>query len=180
MARPFAGRAHKAFYMALELSLRFVVSPFLRARLLRLLGAQVGRDVRIYEVQLWNLDDGFRNLRVEDGAHIGMACRLDLKGPIVIRRGATLAAGVSVLTHADPGSYQRSPLCQVFPPVVAGVEIGEHCWIGANAIVLPGARIGPRTAVGAGSVVDGTLESDSVYVGVPARKLRSLRPAERC
>jgi maltose O-acetyltransferase len=53
------------------------------------------------------------------------------------------------------------------------VEIGADCWIGMGVCILPGAQIGDRCIVGAGSVVvSGELEPNSVAVGNPARTIR--------
>jgi acetyltransferase-like isoleucine patch superfamily enzyme len=52
------------------------------------------------------------------------------------------------------------------------VSIGDGSWIGHGAIVLPGATIGRHVAVGAGSVVTGTLPDYCVAVGNPARVIR--------
>ena len=53
------------------------------------------------------------------------------------------------------------------------VEIGAHCWLGMGVCILPGARLGDGCVVGAGSVVAGELESNSIAVGNPARAIRS-------
>ncbi|GAB2502202.1 acyltransferase [Lysobacter humi (ex Lee et al. 2017)] len=160
--------------MVVELALRFCVHPRLRARCLGALGARIGRNVRIYECRLINLEEGFRNLRVDDDVHIGAGCLLDLKGPLWIGPGSTLSPRVCVITHADPGASHGSPLCDRFPPESDGVSIGEHCWIGTAAVVLSGAVLGARTVIGAGAVVKGMLEGAAVYAGVPARRLRTL------
>jgi maltose O-acetyltransferase len=53
------------------------------------------------------------------------------------------------------------------------VEIGADCWIGMGVCILPGGRLGDGCVVGAGSVVAGELESNSIAVGNPARVIRS-------
>jgi acetyltransferase-like isoleucine patch superfamily enzyme len=53
------------------------------------------------------------------------------------------------------------------------VEIGADCWIGMGVCILPGARLGRGSVVGAGSVVAGELEPNCVAVGNPARAIRS-------
>jgi acetyltransferase-like isoleucine patch superfamily enzyme len=58
----------------------------------------------------------------------------------------------------------------------AAVSIGDHCWIGTNAIVVKGVRIGPGTVVAAGSVVASDLPPFTLAAGNPARVIRSLAP----
>lgn len=53
------------------------------------------------------------------------------------------------------------------------IAIGEDCWIGASAVVM--ADVGPRTTIGAGSVVVKDVPSDVVAAGNPARVIRSMR-----
>ena len=54
------------------------------------------------------------------------------------------------------------------------VIIHESCHLGARTIILPGVEIGPRTIVGAGSVVTRSLPPDTVCAGNPARVICSL------
>jgi maltose O-acetyltransferase len=54
------------------------------------------------------------------------------------------------------------------------IVIHESCHIGARCIVLPGVEIGPRTVVGAGSVVSKSLPPETVCAGNPARVICSL------
>jgi acetyltransferase-like isoleucine patch superfamily enzyme len=58
-------------------------------------------------------------------------------------------------------------------PVNNPVEIGAGTWLGAGAIVLPGARIGRHVVVAAGSVVRGAVPDYTMVAGVPARIVRS-------
>jgi acetyltransferase-like isoleucine patch superfamily enzyme len=48
------------------------------------------------------------------------------------------------------------------------IRIGKRCWIGANAIILPGVQLGDDVIVGAGSVVTRSFETASTVAGVPA------------
>ena len=57
-------------------------------------------------------------------------------------------------------------------PVNSPVSIGAGSWLGANAIILPGARIGRNVVVAAGSVVRGDVPDRCVVAGVPARIVR--------
>lgn len=57
---------------------------------------------------------------------------------------------------------------------IGRVIIHESCHIGARAVILPGVEIGPRSIVGAGSVVTRSVPPDSVAAGNPARVLCAL------
>lgn len=57
---------------------------------------------------------------------------------------------------------------------IGRVTIHESCHIGARCIILAGVEIGPRTLVGAGSVVTRSLPADSVCAGNPAKVICTL------
>ena len=54
------------------------------------------------------------------------------------------------------------------------IKIGKNCFIGCNAIILKGTELGDGCVVGAGAVVSGKFESDSVIVGNPARVIKKV------
>jgi len=54
------------------------------------------------------------------------------------------------------------------------ITIENNVWLSAKVTVTAGSRIGKNTVVGANAVVKGTLDSNSVYVGVPVKKIRSF------
>jgi acetyltransferase-like isoleucine patch superfamily enzyme len=56
------------------------------------------------------------------------------------------------------------------------VSVGSGSWLGAGAIILPGARIGRNVVVAAGSVVRGEVPDRCVVAGVPAKIVREYVP----
>ena len=56
--------------------------------------------------------------------------------------------------------------------VSTSIEIGDHVWLGREAAVLAGARIGDGTTIGYASVVTGHIPNNCVAAGSPARVLR--------
>jgi UDP-3-O-[3-hydroxymyristoyl] glucosamine N-acyltransferase len=60
----------------------------------------------------------------------------------------------------------------------AGVTIGRGARIGGGVLAFPGCSIGDETVVGAGSQVSGQLLARTVYLGVPARAVRRVKPGE--
>jgi acetyltransferase-like isoleucine patch superfamily enzyme len=54
------------------------------------------------------------------------------------------------------------------------IEIGDNCWLGSNAIILPGVKLGSHVVVAAGAVVTEDFPDNSLIGGVPARLIRAL------
>lgn len=54
------------------------------------------------------------------------------------------------------------------------IVLGRNVFVGMGAILLPGCEIGDNVIVGAGSVVRGKVEGDSVVVGNPAQAIGSI------
>ena len=69
--------------------------------------------------------------------------------------------------HIVDGAGERTTLCNSFRS--AAVVIEHDCWLGVNAVVLKGVRIGHHSTVGANSVVTRDVPPFSVVAGVPAR-----------
>ncbi len=58
--------------------------------------------------------------------------------------------------------------------VPAPVMIGNNVWLGVNATVLKGVRIGDNSVIGAGSVVTGEIPANVVAAGNPCKVIRQL------
>jgi acetyltransferase-like isoleucine patch superfamily enzyme len=60
------------------------------------------------------------------------------------------------------------------PELGKEIHIGEDCWVGGHAIILPGVTIGRGCVVGAGSVVTKSVPDFTVVAGNPARVIRKI------
>jgi len=142
---------------------------------LRRYGASVGKACDLCSgMRIHNAKRDFANLTIGDQVHVGPDTLLDLRGPIRIGDAATISMRCTILTHTDVGA---SPVAELgFPPTVEAVAIGAGAYLGANCIVLMGARIGREAVIGAGSLVRHEIESRAVAVGNPARVIRRLGP----
>jgi maltose O-acetyltransferase len=169
------GRALKFGAMTLAMvPYRLALVPQLRAPLLRLLGARIGRRAILHDVRFFNLyRRGLRGLAIGDDCFIGDECLLDLADEIRLERQVTLAERVLILTHMNVG-YQDHPLQSAFPAFAAPVRIDEGSFVGASVTILGGVRIGAGSFVAAGSVVTKDVPPRSLVAGVPARLVRSL------
>lgn len=54
------------------------------------------------------------------------------------------------------------------------ITVGDGCWIGARAVILPGVTIGDGCVIAAGAVVSKDCAPNGMYAGVPARRIREL------
>jgi carbonic anhydrase/acetyltransferase-like protein (isoleucine patch superfamily) len=54
------------------------------------------------------------------------------------------------------------------------IVIGDDVWIGLNATILKGVRIGRRAVVAAGAVVNRDVPADTLVAGVPAKAVRRI------
>ena len=59
------------------------------------------------------------------------------------------------------------PSCAI-PMYFRPVEIGDYAWVASRCVILPGVTIGPRAAVGIGSVVTADVPEGMVVAGNPA------------
>lgn len=57
---------------------------------------------------------------------------------------------------------------------IGRVTIGNHVFIGAESVILPGVTIGNNVVIGANSTVASDIPENSVAVGSPARVICSL------
>jgi carbonic anhydrase/acetyltransferase-like protein (isoleucine patch superfamily) len=110
-------------------------------------------------------------LQIGNGCVIGRGSHLVAHHSIVI--GDDVFTGPYVYITDQNHNYTDPdvPIGRQWPSNTA-VSIGSGSWLGAGAIVLPGAQIGRNVVVAAGSVVRGAVPDRCVVAGVPARVVR--------
>ena len=112
---------------------------------------------------------------VGPGVWIGAFTLIDGSGGLKIGAGVNVSSGAQLLTHS---SARRTVTERAYPAVDrAPVEIGDHVFIGANAVVLMGSVIGHHSIVAAGAVVtEGSrFPPYSLIAGVPAVRKGAVR-----
>ncbi len=110
----------------------------------------------------------------------GAACSVN---PFACVSGrVTMGQGVRIASHATLVGFNHG-IVDTGTPMYRqkthslGIEIGSDVWIGANAVILDGARIGDGVVIAAGAVVRGVVPDFAIMGGVPARVLGSRRAA---
>ncbi len=113
-----------------------------------------------------------KNVTIRPGTMLFADSRVFSEGGISIKDNVMIGSGVHIyvsnhrhdikgLNVIDQGSFDPK-----------SVVLEEGCWIGANAIILPGVKVGERSVVGAGSVVTKNVPPDTVFAGNPARIIK--------
>jgi len=160
----------RVFAICSFLLLDNAASGRLRVKLLCALGAKAGRNVNVrgglIVLEWFNFTFG-------DNVYVGSQCTLDGAAEIVIGNEVNLAYGVMIITgthHIGP-TQRRAGQTSPHP-----VKIGDGCWVGARATILPGVTIGNGAVIGAASVVTRDVPPDTVVTGNPARVVRTLIP----
>lgn len=142
---------------------------------------QLGQGVRVY---------AFTEVLVQRRAkHSPVEGRLMLGDAVVISTGVNIRAAGGVIRVGDrTGIGQHCVLVGAnhriepgvprfhtpWDDVKCGVEIGSNVWVGANCVILPGARIGDNAVIAAGSVVLGEVPAGQLWGGVPARYIKTI------
>lgn len=89
--------------------------------------------------------------------------RIKLGRGIWIARGSALITTNHDLMNPDIHAESKS------------IELGDHCWLGANVVVMPGVILGPHTVVGANAVVTKSYPDGwCVLGGVPAKLIKHI------
>ena len=125
----------------------------LKNQILRVLGAKIGKNCLIY-TSLCNIDKVYTK-------------------NITIGNNVTIAKGVYLWCHDLAKNYieksKKVPFCE---PYVGKIKIGDNCFIGTNAVILPDVTLGRDVVVGAGSIVTRSFTSNVVIGGNPAKIIK--------
>ena len=128
-----------------------------------------------------SLIDGGERVTIGRNVHIGSSVTINAAAPVAIGDFAGISSGTRVFTSDDDysGDYLTGPTVpsEYSNLRVAPVEIGQHCVIGSNAVILPGTIIEEGAVVGALSLAKGRIAAWGIYGGVPAALLKKRSKA---
>ena len=113
-------------------------------------------------------------------ANIGLIGVTNEENPVYIGKNVSIAPNCTLVTcsGANNGTtINQIPYVSEVLTKCAPIKIEDNVWIGANVTILPGITVGTHSVIGAGSVVTKDVEPFSIYAGVPARKIRSIKEA---
>jgi len=137
-----------------------------RRFVLRCFGAEVGKDVHIYNTATiyfpWNLAIG-------DHSAIGEDAMIYNLGPITIGAQVT----ISQRAHLCAGTHDHTdPTLPLLKPPIA---VQDRAWVCADAFIGPNITVGEGAIVGARAVAVKDVPSWMIVAGNPARSIKERR-----
>lgn len=135
----------------------------------RLAGMKIGRGSSIHmRVRIYDP----RTIVIGEDTIIGERTVLDGRGKLVIGNHVDIATGAMIYTS------QHDIHDPEFKAVESENTIEDYVFIGPNAIILPGVKLGRGAVVGAGAVVTKDVAPMSVVGGVPAKEIGTRKVSE--
>ena len=112
-----------------------------------------------------------RGVDIGKNVEIGYFCIIGHVHPQMIHIGdnAVITAKAVILEHDNSYFYTIGK-----DVIFSEVQIGERAFIGIGSIIMPNAKIGKYSIVGAMSLVKSEIPDYCVAVGTPARILKTL------
>lgn len=146
--------------------------PFVALRyiLLKSLIKYCGDNVRIgTNVKIKN----WKGLSIGSNVSIHDFCYLECAGTIVIEDNVSIAHGSSILSTSHQYNDISIPI-KYNQLLTNEVYIKGDVWIGCGCRILYGVTINSRSIVAAGAIVNKNVESNSIYGGIPAKKIKII------
>lgn len=114
-------------------------------------------------------------LNIEIGASfISSGARLSVARPARLKIGDAVLVGPRVQFETVNHNLVYRP-GHARGATVADIIVEDGVWIGANAVITQGVRIGCGTVVAAGSVVTKDVPPNTLVGGVPAKEIRKIQ-----
>jgi len=143
---------------------------FWRVNLLKLFGAEIGKNCHIYPtVKVW----APWNLKVGNFVGIGGNVNLYNIANITIQDYSVISQGCHLCTGSH--DYNSSNLQLISSPI----ELGSHVWMCSECFVCPGVLISDGSVIGARSVVTKNIPIPwCVWAGIPPNKISARNKNE--
>lgn len=116
-------------------------------------------------------------LEIGTNSYIGMNSILNgYSAKLKIGNNVSIAQNVNIMCDSGPNASLE--MQKIFPIIKGSITIGDHCWIGANVIIMPNVQLGDFCVVAANSFVNKKFPSFCIIGGTPAKIIRKLTTYE--
>jgi len=111
---------------------------------------------------------------IGEGTYIGRSCLFACIESVCIGKSVMFSDRCFVGDAVHGHQNLELPIIDQYLQKGGSVNIGDGCWLGVGAVILPGVQLGKHCVIGANSVVTKNIPDYSVAVGNPARVIRNL------
>lgn len=101
-------------------------------------------------------------LSINEGTFLNHGCMIVSHQKIEI--GKNVQFGPNVFIYDHDHDFRTKDGLKNLQYKTAPVHIGDNVWIGANVVILRGTKVGDNCIIGAGSVINGTYEKNSIII----------------
>jgi acetyltransferase-like isoleucine patch superfamily enzyme len=116
-------------------------------------------------------------IEIHENSYVGMNSILNgFAAKLVIGAHVSISQNVNIMVDSGPNA--SIAMQQLFPLKKGAITIGDHSWIGASAILMPGVTLGKFCVVAANSYVNSSFPDFSIIGGTPAKLIRVMDQSE--
>ena len=112
--------------------------------------------------------------KVEIGRDVSINSKSFLNGCGSLKIGDNTRIGTQSILIASNHKFGEPDLLVKDAITKQGVSLGQNIWLGARVTILDGVTIADDSVIGACSLVSKSLSESGVYVGIPAKKIKSV------
>ncbi len=121
--------------------------------------------------------------KVTIGGRTKIGTGVVIDGSTSIGAGVSIQTGVYICTYSNVGDGVFLGPCCIFtndkfifqkPFKLVGPTVKKGASVGANALLFPGVTVGEGAIIGAQAMVNSDVPARTVFVGIPAKKIRDV------
>lgn len=120
------------------------------------------------------------NIKIGKFVHVAVCSRLSgSKAGLILKDFSGVSYNSTLIANSDDysGEFLTNPCVPmkykkyISEPVI----LEKHALVASHCLIVPGVKIGEGTAIGAMSLVLKSTEDWSIYVGIPAKRLKDRK-----
>lgn len=166
----FLGKTGNVFLLKFFRNTNGIVGILLRYIFIKNSAKNIGDNVSIQPgVFIFNL----QNISIGDNVSIHPMCYIEGAGGVTIGNDVSIAHSTTLISTSHTWDDESIPI-KYNKETFSEIIIEDDVWLGCGVRVLSGVKIGKRSIIAAGAVVNKVVDSNSLMGGIPAKLLKEI------
>ena len=131
----------------------------------------IGNKVKLFDTELWIEDENNKMIIGKstsiNGAHIALT---EFNNKIEIGENCLFSKNIDIRNGDSHSIIDLTTNIRI--NYAGNIDIGNHVWLGKFVKILKGTVIGENCVIGINSLVNSTIEPNSLAVGSPAKSIK--------